>query len=48
MKKAMLSQPMGGKTDDEIIATREKAITSLKERGYEIINTLFTNEWYSH
>lgn len=24
--KAMLSQPMGGKTDEEIIATRERAI----------------------
>ena len=26
MKKAMLSQPMAGKTDEEIIATREQAI----------------------
>ena len=25
MKKAMLSQPMGGKTDEEIIETRERA-----------------------
>ena len=24
MKKAMLSQPMAGKTDEEIVATREK------------------------
>ena len=24
MKKAMLSQPMGGKTDEEIIETRKK------------------------
>jgi hypothetical protein len=45
--KAMLSQPMAGKTEEEIIATRERAIAVLKERGYEIINTLFTNEWYS-
>lgn len=45
--KAMLSQPMGGKTDEEIIATREKAISALKEKGYEIVNTLFTDEWYS-
>jgi hypothetical protein len=43
----MLSQPMAGKSDEEIIATREKAITALKEKGYEIINTLFTDEWYS-
>jgi hypothetical protein len=47
MKKAMLSQPMAGKTEAEIIATRENAIKALKERGYEIVNTLFTDEWYS-
>ena len=48
MKKAMLSQPMAGKTEEEIIATREKAIKTLEERGYTIINTLFTDEWYSN
>lgn len=47
MKKAMLSQPMAGKTDEEIVATREKAMAALKEKGYEVINTLFTDEWYS-
>lgn len=45
--KAMLSQPMAGKTDEEIVATREKAIAALKEKGFEIVNTLFTDEWYS-
>jgi hypothetical protein len=48
MKKAMLSQPMGGKTKEEIVATREKAIKTLEAKGYEVINTLFTDEWYSH
>lgn len=47
MKKAMLSQAMAGKTDEEIIATRERAIKALEARGYEIVNTLFTDEWYS-
>ncbi|MGM9629029.1 MAG: DUF4406 domain-containing protein [Faecousia sp.] len=47
MKKAMLSQPMAGKTEAEIVATRERAIAALKEKGYEIVNTLFTDEWYS-
>ena len=47
MKKAMLSQPMAGRTDDEIKETREKAIRTLKAMGYEIVNTLFTDEWYS-
>lgn len=46
-KKAMLSQPMAGKSDAEIVATREKAIRVLESRGYEIVNTLFTDEWYS-
>lgn len=47
MKKAMLSQLMAGKTDEEIIATRERAIKALEAEGYEIVNTLFTGEWYS-
>lgn len=47
MKRAMLSQPMTGKTDDEIKETREKAIKTLENKGYEIVNTLFTDEWYS-
>lgn len=45
--KAMLSQPMNGKTDNEIKETREKAIKVLTEQGYEIVNTLFTDEWYN-
>ena len=47
MKKAMLSQPMAGKSEEEIVATRNRAIKALKEQGYEIVNTLFTDEWYS-
>ena len=46
-KKAMLSQPMAGKTEQEIIETRERAIATLKAAGYEIVNTLFTDEWSS-
>lgn len=46
MLKAMLSQPMADKTHEEIVETRERAIHALQERGYEIVNTLFTDEWY--
>ena len=46
-KKVMLSQPMAGKTDAEIVAAREKAVKTLESQGYEIVNTLFTDEWYS-
>ena len=35
--KAMLSQPMAGKTDEEIIQTRERAVRILKEKGYELV-----------
>lgn len=47
MKKAMLSQPMAGKTEEEIVATRNRAIAALEAQGYEIVNTLFTDDWYS-
>lgn len=47
MKKAMLSQPMRGLSEVEIKATRERAIRALEAKGYEIVNTLFTDEWYS-
>lgn len=46
--KAMLSQPMGGKTNEEIVTTRERAIEVLTSKGYEVVNTLFTDEWYNH
>lgn len=45
--KAMISQPMAGKTEQEIIDTRNKAIAKLEGLGYEVVNTLFTDEWYS-
>lgn len=47
IKKAMLSQPMNGKTDAEIVETRERAIRFLESKGFEVVNTLFTDDWYS-
>lgn len=46
-KKAMISQPMNGLTDEEIEETREKAIRHLERLGYKVVNTLFTDDWYS-
>ena len=43
----MLSQPMAGKTEKEIIYTRNRTVAELEKRGFEIVNTLFTDEWYS-
>ena len=48
MMKAMLSQPIAGKSEEEIRATREKAIKALEAKGDEIVNTLFTDEWYNN
>ena len=45
--KAMVSQPMAGKPLAEITATRDKAIEDLRERGYDVINTLFPDAWYA-
>lgn len=46
-KKAMISQPMKGFTDEQIKEDRERAIQKLESLGYEVINTLFTDEWYN-
>ena len=46
--KAMLSQPMANKSEQEIKETREHAISFLRENGFDIVNTLFTDEWYNH
>lgn len=45
--KAMISQPMAGKTEQEIIEIRNRAVAKLEGLGYEVVNTLFTDEWYS-
>ena len=44
MKKLFISQPMRGKTDEEIIAVREKAIRSAEKRvgePVEVIDSFF-------
>ena len=42
--KAMVSQSMAGETDEQIAATRERATAKLKAMGYEVVDTLFTEE----
>ena len=44
MKKLFISQPMNGKTDEEILATREMAIKSAEEmlgEPVEVIDSFF-------
>lgn len=43
--KAMISQPMRGFSDVEIAAIKGRAVEVLEEKGYEVINTLFSDEW---
>lgn len=45
--KAMISQPMNGLTEEQIKTDRENAIKELESKGYEVVNTLFSDEWYS-
>lgn len=45
--KAMISQPMKGLDDEQIVKQRDKAIACLESLGYEVVNTLFTDDWYS-
>ena len=43
----MISQPMANKKPEEIEKDREDAISVLTRLGYEVVNTLFADEWYS-
>lgn len=39
--KAMIVQPMAGKTEQEIMDARNRAKEQLEDIGYEVVNTLF-------
>ena len=46
MKKLFISQPMRGKTDEEILAVRQRAIESAEKRlgeNVEVIDSFFQN-----
>ena len=47
-KLAMISQPMSGKTAVEISVTREKAILTLKEHGYDVVDSYFKDEFINN
>ena len=44
--KVMISQPFAGKSDEEIQATRKRAIMYLNSQGHEIVNTFFEGDTY--
>ena len=47
MKKAMLSQPMNGFTEEQIVESRNRVVEYLTTNGYEVLNTLLADEWYA-
>ena len=47
MRKIMISQPMAGLTDEQIVETRNRFLEFAKKENFDVVNTLFTDEWYS-
>jgi hypothetical protein len=43
MKKAFISQPMKDKTEDQIRHERKAAILYLDGKGYEVVDSVFTD-----
>lgn len=42
--KIMISQPMNGKTEEQIKEERKSVIEDLESRGYEVIDTVFEQD----
>ena len=43
----MFSQPMAGLMEEQIVSARNKAVKFFEENDFELVNTLFTDKWYS-
>lgn len=41
--RVMISQPMRGKTNEQIKQEREELVRQLEEQGYEVVDTVFEN-----
>lgn len=42
--KVMISQPMNGLTDEEILESKRKAVIQLESQGHEVVNSFFGND----
>ena len=42
--KVMISQPMNGKTEEQIREERENLIKELESQGHEVVDTIFAEE----
>ena len=43
---AMISQPMKDISSDDILATREKAINTLEQFGYDVVDNYFADDGF--
>ena len=43
--KIMISQPMNGKTTEQIKKEREELVKELEEQGHKVIDTVFSGEY---
>ena len=46
-KKIMISQPMHGFTEEQIVETRNRFLQFAEKENLEVVNTYFQDEWYS-
>ena len=46
-KKVMISQPMNGFTEEQIVETRNRFLNFAEKEKLEVVNTYFQDEWYS-
>ena len=44
----MISQPMNGLTEEQIINAQNKFLEYAKKENLEVVNTYFQDEWYSN
>lgn len=42
--KVMISQPMRGKTEEQIRKAREEVVKILEQEGHEVVDTIFAKE----
>lgn len=45
MTSIMISQPMAGKTEEEIQTTKDRFLEYAKEHNYKVVNTWFKDTW---
>ena len=43
----MISQPMNGLTEEQILETRNKFLEFAKNQNMEVVNTYFKDEWFA-